>query len=110
MTGGSAFGRIEQDGTPGGGAERTDVHLATRKPSKSETVLDAPTLNLRLLAGHHLVTTTDENGRVVSCQVLYFDDVVPVPLFNSYLTSGMLIALKEPGHYGLSPDGKKRIK
>jgi hypothetical protein len=81
-----------------------------RKPARNETVLDSATLNLRLLAGHHLVVTTGENNRVIACHVLYLDDVVPVQLFNSYLTSNMLIPLKEPNHYGLSPDGKKRIK
>jgi hypothetical protein len=71
--------------------------------------LDAPTLNARLLGGHRLQVTRDPAGNVTSCIVEFFDERVPVPLFNTYLANGMIAVPKDGNGYAISPAGKKKL-
>ena len=57
--------------------------------------LDVGTLNARLLDGHRLLVTRDKSGNVVSCVIEFFDEGVPVALFNTYLANGMIAVPKE---------------
>jgi len=83
--------------------------MATRRKPPVIAALDTETLNSRLLAGHRLITTLDK-GRVVACHVLYLDDPVSVQMFNSYLSNGLILPMKDGEGYGISPDGRKRLK
>ena len=56
---------------------------------KTTSGIDAATLNARLLSGHRLLVTR-EKDRVISCIVEFFDEVVPVSLFNAYLADGII--------------------
>ena len=71
--------------------------------------LDQETLNSRLLSGHRLVVTRDADGKVVSCVVDIFDEQVPVGLFNTYLTNGMIGVPKDGVGYTITSEGKKRL-
>jgi hypothetical protein len=71
--------------------------------------LDTETLNARLVGGHRLLVTKDKAGNVVSCEVEFFDEPVPVRLFNTYLASGMIAVPKDGRGYAISAEGKKRL-
>ncbi len=71
--------------------------------------LDAETLNARLLGGHRLVVTRDPAGRVVSCEVEFFDERVPVGMFNTYVANGMIAPPKDGVGFKITTEGKKRL-
>jgi hypothetical protein len=71
--------------------------------------LDAATLNARLLDGHRLLVTRDKSGNVASCVVEFFGEGVPVPLFNTYLSNGMIAVPKDGRGYSISATGKKKL-
>lgn len=75
---------------------------------KSPPGIDASTLNARLLSGHRLIVTRDKD-RIVSCTVEFFAEVVPLALFNAYLSNGMIEVPKDGLGYKLSAEGKKRL-
>jgi hypothetical protein len=70
--------------------------------------LDVATLNDRLLAGHRLVVTL-ANSKIVGCEIEFFDEAVPVSLFNTYLANGMIEVPKDGRGYKLSTAGKNRL-
>jgi hypothetical protein len=71
--------------------------------------LDAETLNSRLLARHRLLVTAT-NGKIVKCEVEFFDEVVSVKMFSTYLADGMIEVPKDGLGYKLSAEGRKRLK
>jgi hypothetical protein len=71
--------------------------------------LDTETLNSRLLSGHRLLVTRDANGMVVGCVVEFFDEQVPVGLFNAYLANGMIGVPKDGVGFTITAEGKKRL-
>ena len=71
--------------------------------------IDGETLNARLRGGHRLLVTKDAEGRVTGCVVEFFDERVPVSLFNAYLTNGIIAVPKDGLGYKLSNEGKKRL-
>jgi hypothetical protein len=79
-----------------------------KKQSSADAGLDAKTLNARLLGGHRLLVTTDK-GRTIRCTVEFFDEVVPLALFNAYLADGIIEVPKDGLGYKLSSAGKKRL-
>ena len=72
--------------------------------------LDADTLNARLIGGHRLLVTRDATNRVTKCVVEFFDEPVPLTLFNTYLANGMIEVPKDGLGYKISSEGKKRLK
>jgi hypothetical protein len=70
--------------------------------------LDAATLNDRLLSGHRLIVTLT-NGKVVACEIEFFDEAVSPSLFNTYLANGMIEVPKDGRGYKLSTEGKNRL-
>jgi len=75
---------------------------------KTTSGIDAATLNARLLSGHRLLVTR-EKERIISCIVEFFDEVVPVTLFNAYLANGIIEVPKDGLGYKISAEGKKRL-
>jgi hypothetical protein len=73
-------------------------------------VLDAVTLNARLLDGDRLLVTRDDAGRVLTCIVEFLEDQVPPALFQTYLAHGMIEVPKDGVGYKISREGKKRLK
>jgi hypothetical protein len=71
--------------------------------------LDAETLNARLIGGYRLLVTRDAHGNVNGCTVEFFDERVPVGLFNTYLANGMIAVPKDGRGYAISSEGKKRL-
>jgi hypothetical protein len=71
--------------------------------------IDAETLNARLLGGHRLLVTRGAGGQVISCEIEFFGDDVPVALFSSYLATGMIIVPKDGNGFVISPAGKRRL-
>ena len=71
--------------------------------------LDADTLNARLIGGHRLLVTRDATNRVTKCVVEFFDEPVPLTLFNTYLANGMIAPPKDGVGYTITTEGKKRL-
>jgi hypothetical protein len=71
--------------------------------------LDAETLNARLLGGHRLLVTRGPGQGIVSCTVEFFDERVPVALFNTYLANGMITVPQDGVGFAISTEGKKRL-
>jgi hypothetical protein len=71
--------------------------------------LDADTLNARLLGGHRLLVTRGPNNTVTRCIVEFFDEPVPLSLFNTYLANGMIAPPKDGVGYAITTEGKKRL-
>ena len=71
--------------------------------------LDAETLNSRLLGGHRLLVTRGPDQRITACTVEFFDERVPLALFNTYLTNGMIGVPKDGLGYAITTEGKKRL-
>jgi hypothetical protein len=46
---------------------------------------------------------------VASCVVEFFGEGVPVPLFNTYLSNGMIAVPKDGRGYSISATGKKKL-
>jgi hypothetical protein len=71
--------------------------------------LDAETLNARLLGGHRLLVTRGPNNSVTRCIVEFFDEPVPLTLFNTYLANGMIGVPKDGLGFAITTEGKKRL-
>jgi hypothetical protein len=71
--------------------------------------LDADTLNARLIGGHRLVVTRDAANRITKCIVEFFDEPVPLTLFNTYLANGMIAPPKDGVGFAITTEGKKRL-
>lgn len=77
--------------------------------NKGLSELDGETLDSRLRAGHRLVLTRVKD-QIVACTIEFFDEVVPLRLFNTYLANGMIEVPKDGIGYKISSEGKKRLK
>ena len=71
--------------------------------------LDAETLNARLIGGYRLLVTRDATDRVTRCVVEFFDEPVPITLFNTYLANGMIAPPKDGVGFTITTEGKKRL-
>jgi hypothetical protein len=71
--------------------------------------LDAETLNARLIGGYRLLVTRGPNDQVISCTVEFFDERVPLSLFNTYLANGMIGVPKDGNGFTITTEGKKRL-
>jgi hypothetical protein len=71
--------------------------------------LDAETLNARLIGGYRLLVTRDSANRVTGCTVEFFDERVPLSLFNTYLANGMIGPPKDGVGFMITTEGKKRL-
>jgi hypothetical protein len=71
--------------------------------------LDAETLNARLIGGYRLLVTRDATDRITKCVVEFFDEPVPITLFNTYLANGMIAPPKDGLGYTITTEGKKRL-
>ena len=71
--------------------------------------LDAETLNARLIGGYRLLVTRDATDRVTRCVVEFFDEPVPITLFNTYLANGMIGPPKDGVGFVITTEGKKRL-
>lgn len=78
-------------------------------PPPAEVFLDAAALNARLLAGHQLAIT-ESNGEVVRCTVVLLNERVPPELFDSYLASGLIQERPTGQQFGISSEGRKRLR
>jgi hypothetical protein len=78
-------------------------------PTVSEVFLDANGLNARLLAGHQLAIS-EANGEVVRCTVVMLNERVPPELFDSYLASGLIQERPTGQQFGISSEGRKRLR
>jgi len=72
--------------------------------------LDAVTLNARLLDGDRLLVSRDAAGHVFACAVEFLEDKVPVGLFNSYLSNGLIEATTDGAAFKISREGRKRLR
>jgi hypothetical protein len=72
-------------------------------------VLDVEALNSRLTGGHDLLISRDGHGRV-ECTVEFFDDRVPLFLFHTYLSNGLIALRKDGLAFGITTVGKKRLR
>ena len=79
--------------------------------NKTATVvlLDAPTLNARLLARHQL-SISEFGGEVVRCDVVAMDEQVPPEMFDDYLARGLIQETSNSRRFGISTDGRKRLR
>jgi len=75
----------------------------------AEVFLDADGLNARLLAGHQLAIS-EANGEVVRCTVVMLNEKVPPELFDSYLARGLIQERPTGQQFGISADGRKRLR
>ena len=79
------------------------------KTASQVAVLDVETLNSRLSGGHALLISRDGQGRV-ECRVEFFDDRVPLFLFDTYLSNGLIALRKDGLGFGITTAGKKRLR
>ena len=79
--------------------------------NKTATVvlLDAATLNARLLARHQL-SISEFGGEVVRCDVVAMDEQVPPEMFDDYLARGLIQETSNSRRFGISTDGRKRLR
>jgi hypothetical protein len=74
-----------------------------------EVLLDAEALNARLLGGHQLAIS-ESGGEVVRCTVVLLNELVPPDLFDSYLARGLIQERPSGQQFGISADGRKRLR
>lgn len=75
----------------------------------ADVLLDAVALNARLLAGHQLAIS-EANGEVVRCTVVLLNERVPPELFDSYLARGLIQERPSGQQFGISAEGRKRLR
>jgi hypothetical protein len=78
-------------------------------------MLDAETLNARLLSGHQL-SIREANGEVVRCDVVAAagaggagEQVAP-EMFDDYLARGLIQEMEHSYRFGISNDGRRRLR
>jgi hypothetical protein len=72
-------------------------------------LLDAAALNARLLARHQL-SISESGGEVVRCEVVSLGEQVPPEMFDDYLARGLIQETSNSRRFGISTDGRKRLR
>jgi hypothetical protein len=75
----------------------------------ASVVLDAAALNARLLERRQL-SITESGGEVVRCDVVSLGEQVPPDLFDDYLARGLIQEMENSYRFGISSDGRKRLR
>jgi hypothetical protein len=78
--------------------------------SRTGVVLDERRLVLLLRYGNNLLVTRNAGGAVVECVVGGLGEVVPVDLFEVFLSAKWLEDVARGLRYGLSDAGRKRLR
>jgi hypothetical protein len=90
---------------------RAVVTRSLNAPAKSPAVqtLDAEALNARLLTGHQL-SIHESGGNVVRCDVVGTNEQVPPDMFDDYLARGLIQEMEHSYRFGISNDGRRRLR
>jgi hypothetical protein len=75
----------------------------------AEVILEADALNARLLTGHQL-SIREANGEVVRCDVVGTGELVAPEMFDDYLARGLIQEMEHSYRFGISNDGRRRLR
>ena len=78
-------------------------------PAPAVQILDPEALNARLLTGHQL-SIPESGGNVVRCDVVGTNEQVPPDMFDDYLARGLIQEMEHSYRFGISNDGRRRLR
>ena len=81
-----------------------------REQSGTGVTLDERRLNLLLRYGNKLAVTRGPARQVVRCVVSGLGEVVPLDMFEGYLTHGWIEDVARGERFGISDAGRRRLK
>jgi len=81
-----------------------------RGEPRTGVTLDEVRLNLLLRYGNKLAVARDPARQVVRCVVSGLGEVVPLDMFEGYLTHGWIEDVARGERFGISDAGRRRLK
>jgi hypothetical protein len=81
-----------------------------REQSGTGVTLDERRLNLLLRYGNKLAVTRDAERRVVHCAVSGLGEVVPLEMFEGYLAHRWIEDVARGERFGISEEGRRRLR
>ena len=81
-----------------------------RGEPRTGVTLDEVRLNLLLRYGNKLAVARDPARQVVRCVVSGLGEVVPLDMFEGYLTHGWIEDVARGERFGISDFGRRRLK